>query len=303
MPISRNGSASGASQEGAPRFGGPVAVAAIPPFEPRSAGGPAVFLFLGRLFFACSLLAFGIQEFRYSGHVPDLGLVPGWLHGGIHLAAAWIAGALFLLTAIAVLFWIRVRPIALLLSAALVAAAFLRIPITYHNMIQSVPMRTVFFELLSCAAACWILAGLDPSPESIPPGSVRGTLAGAGRWIFAIAAIVYGIGHFQAPAFIASVIPHWIPFPFFWVYFTAAGFLLAGLAMATGIAMRPGAALLGLMFFLWVVLLHAPRIAHALHNGDEWNSGFVALAMSGCALLVAALPARERRAEDSSHSV
>lgn len=298
MPIVRNGSAGSGTKEKAQGSGGPVAVTAAPRREAHSGRDTRAFLLLGRLFLASSLLAFGIQELRYSGHVPDLGVVPSWFPGRIHLAAAWVAGALFLLTALAALLWIRVRPLAMILSAALVAGAFLRIPLTYHNMVQSVPVRTVFFELLSCAAGCWLLVGLYPWPDS--PASLRSAFATGGRWIFAIASIIYGIGHFQAPAFIASVIPHWIPFPYFWVYFTAAGFLLAGIAMATRIGMRTGAGLLGLMFFLWVVLLHAPRIAHALHNGDEWNSGFVALAMSGCALLVAALPSRERSADSSS---
>jgi hypothetical protein len=31
-----------------------------------------------------------------------------------------------------------------------------------------------------------------------------------------------------------------------------------------------------------------PRILHALHNGDEWSSGFVVLAFSGTSLLLAA---------------
>jgi hypothetical protein len=42
-----------------------------------------------------------------------------------------------------------------------------------------------------------------------------------------------------------------------------------------------------LALFLWVVTLHAPRVAAALHNGNEWISLFVALAMSGGAFLVA----------------
>ena len=50
--------------------------------------------------------------------------------------------------------------------------------------------------------------------------------------------------------------------------------------------------LLGLMFFLWVVILHAPRVAASPHNGNEWTSAFVALAMSGSALLVAGTLAR-----------
>jgi hypothetical protein len=41
------------------------------------------------------------------------------------------------------------------------------------------------------------------------------------------------------------------------------------------------------MFLLWVFLLHLPRVAAAPHNGNEWTSLFVALAMSGGALLIA----------------
>jgi hypothetical protein len=41
------------------------------------------------------------------------------------------------------------------------------------------------------------------------------------------------------------------------------------------------ATLSGLMFFLWVISLHLPRVAAAVHNGDEWTSAFVALAMCG----------------------
>jgi hypothetical protein len=49
------------------------------------------------------------------------------------------------------------------------------------------------------------------------------------------------------------------------------------------------------MFLLWVVVLHAPRVAASPHNGDEWSSLFVALALGGGALILAhatALPDR-----------
>jgi hypothetical protein len=47
------------------------------------------------------------------------------------------------------------------------------------------------------------------------------------------------------------------------------------------------------MFFLWVVILHAPRVYASLHNGDEWSSLFVALAMAGASFFIAStLPNR-----------
>jgi hypothetical protein len=55
----------------------------------------------------------------------------------------------------------------------------------------------------------------------------------------------------------------------------------------TGKLWALAATLLGTMFLLWVPILHAPRVAGAPQNSDEWTSLFVALAASGCAFVVA----------------
>ena len=73
----------------------------------------------------------------------------------------------------------------------------------------------------------------------------------------------------------------------FWAYFVGVAFIAAALAIVSGRVGSLAATLLGTMFFLWVVMLHAPRVAHALHNANEWTSLFVALAMSGGAWIVA----------------
>jgi uncharacterized membrane protein YphA (DoxX/SURF4 family) len=61
----------------------------------------------------------------------------------------------------------------------------------------------------------------------------------------------------------------------------------AGLAIATGIQPRPAGIMLGIMFLLWVVLLHAPRVFANSHNQDELTSLFVALAFSGSSFVFA----------------
>jgi uncharacterized membrane protein YphA (DoxX/SURF4 family) len=76
-------------------------------------------------------------------------------------------------------------------------------------------------------------------------------------------------------------------------FFAAAGGILYALLS------RPAATLLGVMFFLFVVLLHIPRIVGDPHNGNEWTSGFVALAMCGGAwILASAAPLDEREKAD-----
>jgi hypothetical protein len=73
----------------------------------------------------------------------------------------------------------------------------------------------------------------------------------------------------------------------FLAYFTGAGFLAAALSIALGKVTRLAGSLLAAMFLIWVVVLHSPRVAHALHNGDEWSSLLFALCMGGAGFIFA----------------
>jgi uncharacterized membrane protein YphA (DoxX/SURF4 family) len=265
----------------------------------------ASFTWLGRLFIGVSLLAFGVQHFLYAGFIGDLGLVPDWAPA--HLFWAWLAGVILILGGLSVLTGKYARPITTLLGFVFLLSAFLRFTTHIPGMIHNIGDRGVFFELLACCAGSWMLArtfslsasgsdlgsGLTSEPDS-PLGSSTLTtrLATLARWLFGIAFVVFGSLHLQAPAWIAGLIPHWIPFHLFFTFFTGSALVAAGLAIAAGFWTRLSAALLALMLFSWVVLVHAPRIAHAPHDGDEWNSGFVCLIMAGFALIVAALAPR-----------
>lgn len=104
--------------------------------------------------------------------------------------------------------------------------------------------------------------------------------------MYALPLIVFGIQHFMYARFVATLVPAWIPARLFWNYFVGAAFFTASISLMVKIKAFLAAALLGLMFFLWVVIVHAPRIALAPHNVNEWTSGLVTLAMSGGALLL-----------------
>ena len=64
-------------------------------------------------------------------------------------------------------------------------------------------------------------------------------------------------------------------------------FVASAISIATLIKGRLAATSLGIMFLVWVLVLHLPRVVASPHNGNEWTSAFVALAMSGAAFLVA----------------
>jgi len=88
-------------------------------------------------------------------------------------------------------------------------------------------------------------------------------------------------------AFVAGLVPAWMPGRLFWAYFVGAAFFAAAAGILYQRLARPAATLLGVMFFLFVVLLHIPRIAAHPSDGNEWTSGFVALAMCGGAWVLA----------------
>ena len=104
---------------------------------------------------------------------------------------------------------------------------------------------------------------------------------------FAIPLAVFGAEHFAAAQGISTMVPKFVPWHLFWAYFVGVAFVASALSISSQMKARLSATWLGIMFLLWVLVLHLPRVVGAPHNGDEWTSAFVALAMSGGAFLVA----------------
>ena len=224
---------------------------------------------LGRAFFATALAAFGLQYLIHAlvAGVPPLG--PPW--SPAHLFWGYLS-AIVLLAAAA---GIATGTLARCSAIALAILLFVRVLVAYvprlvANIHDPGPW-TSGSELLALCGAALVLAGLPK----------------VGRILFAVPLLAFGVQHFLYARFIATLVPAWIPGRLFWAYFVGVAFVAAALSIAAQKAARLSAILLGLMFFLWVLILHLPRVAAAPHNGNEWTSLFVALAMSGGSLLVA----------------
>jgi len=242
---------------------------------PKSTASPATTT--GRIFFALALVGFGIQYAIYGHLRLFLPACPPWLHHNqliaYSLAAILIAAGIALLAAWRLLATALVLGLLLLLTSALYLQHL-------NYILHDGDGRTVFLECLCLCATALILHGLSAGANaklSLMPG----------RILFAFAMIVFGAQHFMYTRFVATLIPAWIPQHIFWTIFTGLALIAAGISIATTIADKYAAYALFVLFFGWLVLLHAPRIYHALHNGDEWSSGFIVLALSGAALLLA----------------
>lgn len=116
-----------------------------------------------------------------------------------------------------------------------------------------------------------------------------------------LALLAFGVDHFLALGFIANLLPKWIPWHVFWVAFFGVVFIAGGVSIAFNFLRRWGAFGNGLMFGIWVVTLHLPRvlglygIPGAPHNPNEWSSLLIALGLWGGLWAIAGLPAPSRR--------
>jgi uncharacterized membrane protein YphA (DoxX/SURF4 family) len=229
-----------------------------------------------RVLLALAFTGFGLQFLRI---LPIAGAP--WYPGGPRLSIA--AGILLLAAAAGLLVHASAHLAALLLGSALL----LRV-LVFHlpqllTHLRDPNIWTGFGEVLALAGGAWMLAATLPGTRT----PLTRTLD-AGRYIFAAPLLIFGILHFKYAFFISTLIPKWIPQRFFFANFVGLCFIAAALAIATGIRARLAALLLAAMFLLWVAIEHAPRVVAAVHNGNEWTSMFIALAMAGSALAAAA---------------
>lgn len=81
----------------------------------------------------------------------------------------------------------------------------------------------------------------------------------------------------------------------FWACFVGVAFIAAALAIVTRKLGHVAATLLGVMYGIFVLIVHTPRVAAAPHNANEWTSALVALAFAGMSFTVAGTLVKMRR--------
>jgi hypothetical protein len=245
-----------------------------------------------RMILALAFVGFGLQ---YLLILPLVG--PFWYPVGRPLSIA--AGILLLAAAIGLLIRTTAHLAASLLGVGLLLRLLIfHLPQLFTNL-GNPNIWTVFGEVLALAGGAWLLAASTLAavlPAPVPAGrtvltrtlAAGRTVLTAGRYIFAVPLVIFSVLHFKYAFFISNLIPRWIPERFFFANFVGLCFLCAALAIATGIRARLAGYMLAAMFLIWVAILHAPRVAASPHNGNEWTSMLIALAMAGCALAAAA---------------
>jgi uncharacterized membrane protein len=240
---------------------------------------------LGRAIFTAALAFFGVQYLAYAN---TRMVMPGPPWPSVSSPWAYVVAAVFIASAAAVAHTTKKRNPAILAGLVFLGYALgVYLPPLIRHLHDPRPW-TSGFEVLALAGACFVSSGTSS------PANRNGRTALFGEYAYAISLVVFGVQHLIYGPFVATLVPAWIPAHLFWAYFVGAAFIASAISIVSQRQRLLAASLLGLMFLLWVFILHLPRVAASPHNGNEWTSAFVALAMSGGAFLIAGRSAGTR---------
>jgi uncharacterized membrane protein YphA (DoxX/SURF4 family) len=88
---------------------------------------------------------------------------------------------------------------------------------------------------------------------------------------FAVPLAVFGALHLFGPQFVKDLVPRYMPGRMFWVYFVGVALIAASLSIATKIGVRWSGLLVGIMMFMFVLMLYLPFALTHLHARITWT--------------------------------
>jgi uncharacterized membrane protein len=109
--------------------------------------------------------------------------------------------------------------------------------------------------------------GLWTTRNRVASASGLEKLVALGPTFTASALATFGVEHFTEAAFIVNGVPKFMPLPPFWLYFVAVALIAAALSLVFERSVRLSSTLLGVMFVLFVLMLHLPNTIKS--HGDR----------------------------------
>jgi len=152
-------------------------------------------------------------------------------------------------------------------------------------------------QLLLAAPGVMVYAETETDPVW------REKLVAAARWMLGLPPIFFGLGHLINVPVIVRFVPHWVPFGSFWTVLTGIAFVLAGLAIVSGIREVLAAKLLMLMLFLFEAMVEIPPVFAQPHNQIAWGGAVYNLTAIGACWIYVESAASRRQADQRQTSV
>lgn len=114
-----------------------------------------------------------------------------------------------------------------------------------------------------------------------------------GPLFFAVPLALFGMQHFALRDVVVGAVPSWMPGPMFWVWLVGAALISASLSIITGKVAHLAALLMGVMLFLFVLMIYVPNAVTNPGDRFAWALLCRDLALSGGAMALAGTLAAE----------
>jgi uncharacterized membrane protein YphA (DoxX/SURF4 family) len=151
-----------------------------------------------------------------------------------------------------------------------------------------------FFEEFSFVAGAMILYAI--SDPVVPTRNAR--LAQFGYYAFGLCVLSFGLEQLFYLAPTASLVPKWIPpGQMFWAITTTAAFVLAAIALLTGLMARLASRLTTAMLIGFGLLVWLPALVADPHEFFSWTEAAETLGIAGSMWIVADFLSQRRSAE------
>lgn len=144
-------------------------------------------------------------------------------------------------------------------------------------------------------------AGIIYASAASPDPRLQKGVAVAARWMLGLPPVVFGLLHLLGLRVFAKIVPAWIHFGSFWAGMTGIAFVLAGIAICSGIKDVLAARLLALMLLLFEGLVEIPPVFVRTHNQPTWGAAVYNVAAIGACWIFAELQASRRADRGQVH--
>jgi uncharacterized membrane protein len=104
----------------------------------------------------------------------------------------------------------------------------------------------------------------------------------------AVPLAVFGAEHLIDPPLVMNLVPPYMPWRMFWVYFVGWALVAAALSIATKTWMRWSGLLFGIMMFLFVAMIHLPGALALKNDRIIWTIVFREMSFGGAGWILAA---------------
>ena len=154
---------------------------------------------------------------------------------------------------------------------------------TIATLFEAVPV-----DIAMCVAGVAVLLiGILAAKDTVADASGLNRIVALAGLSVAVPLAVFGALHLFGPQLVRDLVPRYMPWRMFWVYFVGCCLIAASLSIATATVVRWSGLLFGVMMFLFVAMIHLRGALARPHDRIIWTIVVRETSFGGAGLLLA----------------